>query len=305
MEDHPVEYLAAKMLLLEKEVGWKPPRDPLDPFPLDPNDAKQVDEAARLIAGFVGLARSALVVISSPLHEGVGGQIELGSSYGPLYVRVARALRVSPDAVLATLAHEITHKFLQVNPNLNLNRVGGQTWFEDETLTDIAAVWLGLGKLMLNGCQWIATTRSGPETTTTQGTVGYLSPAQFAFVYLLVSSIRGLSEEDCKRGLSANALYLLRKARQDYGNCLDNDWIESRLQSLGLAPLVELDADGAEQAIEPEPALSEGAAGGPRFNTPSRGSTFGDRVRLGLVLFFVGLATAPFWMPLLRALLSR
>ena len=85
--------------------------------------------------------------------------------------------------------------------------------YENEVLTDIATVFLGLGKLMLNGCEI--------KTTTEQLRSGYLDQKQLAFVYRVVCAMRRISSEEMMSGLSQEAIRAVCACdvyREDYFN---------------------------------------------------------------------------------------
>jgi hypothetical protein len=208
--------LTAKLKLLEEAVGHKASYRLLDPFPLDSSDAIQIQAAARRIAEFVGLGQFTFIVGSCRQKENVGGHIDMHPSGEAVFIEMAPHVRAHPRSVLALLAHEITHKYLQINA------VSIGFWpnhiRENEILTDVASVWLGLGKLVLNGCETesrhATQTPSGRLTTTTRHRLGYLSKDQFAFVYLLVCTMRAIPETEFRRSLTSEALDELRDARQ-------------------------------------------------------------------------------------------
>jgi hypothetical protein len=237
----------AKVRLLEETVGARASYLFLDPFQVKPHDAVHVQAAARRIAEFVGLSRYRFIVSICRQEHGVGGQVELQPSGEDVFVEVSATLQQTPTTVLATLAHEITHKYLQVNgvscgPGLNHRH-------EDEVLTDIASVWLGLGKLVLNGCESQATnveeTPNGTRTTTTSHRVGYLAMHDFAFVYLLISTMRGVSSADYERGLTPAAMGALHHADRRYRHYLKNNW-RSVDAANGIRSQLERAADEAQ-----------------------------------------------------------
>jgi hypothetical protein len=91
---------------------------------------------------------------------------------------------------------------------------------DNEVLTDITAIYLGLGKLMLNGCecqrQWRQRTSQGTETTTTTLRSGYLTLDQFAFVYRLVCGMRRIPENTYLGGLSSGAVSAVKRSVSRY-----------------------------------------------------------------------------------------
>lgn len=233
----------AKVRLLEESVGHKASHQLLDPFALDPGDAVQVQEAGRRIAEFTGLGSYRFVINFRAQDEHTagrielrddvsmkGGHIDLRASFGKeCLIELSETIRSSSAAVVATLAHEITHKYLHVN---HVSSGLGPT--QDEVLTDIALVWLGLGKLALNGCESrsVQSNWSRTRTTTTHQRVGYLTRTQFAFIYLLVSTMRGLSETAYEHALSVDALAALHEVRQRYSGYFSHHWRTDEVPAL-------------------------------------------------------------------------
>jgi hypothetical protein len=154
--------------------------------------------------------------------------------------------------VLATLAHEITHKYLHRN-GINCG-LGPVFEYENEILTDIAAIYIGLGKLYLNGCQCSNTTKvsnSNITTTTTEKMqVGYLNQSQLAFVYRLICAMRNLPSAKIKSGLKADSLQMVRNCEKTH-----SEYIAEKFQSSQF--LEELVNCRKQQVGEAQVALSE------------------------------------------------
>jgi hypothetical protein len=176
----------------------------MEPFSVCSSDILDIQRAAKQISEFVGLKGLTFIVITTQLRKGVGGNIELRTEDNAVFVELSTETLKFSDAVLATLAHEITHKYLH-RKGINCG-LGPVFEYENEILTDIAAIYIGLGKLYLNGCQCSNTTKVSNSNTTTTTTekmrVGYLDQSQLAFVYRLVCAMRNLS--------SANSLLSYR-----------------------------------------------------------------------------------------------
>lgn len=200
-----------KLIILEEQTGYKTGYQIFKPFYLDARDIVAIQNAAKKIAKFIGLQDLTFIVGTAKQEEKVGGHVELEYGQKQVFVEIADNTAKFGDAVLATLAHEITHKYLQINGFL-----GGTDpirKYENEVLTDIATVFLGLGKLMLNGCEI--------KTTTEQLKSGYLDQKQLAFVYRVLCAMRGISSEEMMSGLSREAVRAVRACdvyREDYFN---------------------------------------------------------------------------------------
>lgn len=100
------------------------------------------------------------------------------------------------------LAHEMTHAFLTYNgilledPN------------ENEMFTDLAAVFIGLGKLLLNGLLVAL-----DEHLSEGHGLGYLSPESIVYCYKRVNAYRSISEEAATKNLTPEATNRLSNFR--------------------------------------------------------------------------------------------
>lgn len=215
-----IEDYIKKLVMLEKQLGTKTKYQLFEPFPLNPSDPIAIQDAAKKIAEFVGLHNLTFIVGIAKQKEKVGGHVELQYGRREVFIEISENIAKFDAAVLATLAHEITHKYLQIN-NISVGTSSIHE-YENEVLTDITAVFLGLGKLMLNGCE-IENVRLEARTegayVTEQLKSGYLDREQLAFVYRMVCAMRRISNQDMVSGLSAEALSAIRaydSYQQDY-----------------------------------------------------------------------------------------
>lgn len=202
----------AKLLLLEKAVGHKVSYHLLDPFHLHTASTDgyvEIQRAAKRIAEFVGLTGLTFLIEPTHLAEGTCGRIELQSAGSEVFVQISPDLFGFPSAVLATISHEIAHKFLHTN------RIawgdGPADHYHNEVLTDVAGVFLGLGKLMLNGHCAERTVENASGRTKHTRKVGYLDGNQLAFVYLLTCHMRQIARKDFLDGLTPHAVSILQQ----------------------------------------------------------------------------------------------
>lgn len=209
-----------KLVILEKQLGTKTKYQLFEPFPLNPSDPIAIQDAAKKIAEFIGLHNLTFVVGIAKQKEKVGGHVELQYGGKEVFIEISENIAKFDVAVLATLAHEITHKYLHIN-NISVG-TGSIREYENEVLTDITAVFLGLGKLMLNGCE-IENVRLEARTdgtyVTEQLKSGYLDCEQLAFVYRMVCAMRRISDQEMVSSLSTEALSAIRACdsyQQDY-----------------------------------------------------------------------------------------
>ncbi|MDD3633193.1 MAG: hypothetical protein PHW38_05335 [Candidatus Cloacimonetes bacterium] len=202
-----IEDYLNKIILLEKRIGAKTTYQILEPFYVDTKNIISIQKTATKIAHFIGLNNLTFVVSKSTLRPDIGGQIELDNE-NLVLIKISDNIVESADAVLATLSHEITHKYMQIHA-ISCG-TGPLSEYENEILTDITTIFLGFGKLLLNGCEVIKkkiklelyNSVIFEETIK----VGYLDRKQIAFVYRLICAMRKISNNDMLSGLSSEAL---------------------------------------------------------------------------------------------------
>jgi len=199
MTDLFVKEVTEKLMLLERRTGASVKYNIFPPLPQPLFAAGAIQVAAKDIAEFVGLPWLTFVVGFAKQKEGVAGHIELKYSGKEVYIEI-EPMTGFPDVVAATLCHEICHKWLQVKGIVQPIEI------ENERLTDITAVFLGLGKIMLNGCVSTdeETHPNGTRVTRTMKS-GYLSRDEFAFVYRLVCAMRKIPASEYLRDLYPDA----------------------------------------------------------------------------------------------------
>ena len=215
-----------KITFLEKQVGAYVGYKPLEPFWVPGKgfmDSIRLQGAAKEIAVFLGLNEYTFLITVTKQKPNMAGKIELKYSGNDVFVEMSEDVQGFEDAVIATMAHELTHKYMQVNGiSLGTNIVKE---YENEVLTDITAIFLGLGKFLLNGCLNEKTYQEYRgidkyEVTKTMK-VGYLTQRQMAFVYQLLCSMRGISKEDMLSNLNwkaKDAILSCDRYTEDYFN---------------------------------------------------------------------------------------
>jgi len=215
-----------KLILLEKQVGVKDSGQLLDPYLFNMGDIIEIQNGAAIIADFVGLKGLSFIVAQAKQERGVVGLIELTDQGNDVFIEISDKIKEFDAVILATLAHEITHKFLHKN-GISCGNTPSHK-YENEVLTDIASVYLGLGKLMLNGCEYkIVREEKIPEgirkiTKTVKS--GYLNRKQLSVVYLLFCAMQQISVREYEYGLTTDALDVLWKCRKKYRFYLDEDF---------------------------------------------------------------------------------
>lgn len=205
------------LLLLEQHLGATTKYENLEPFSVNPSCPVDTQRAARRIAEFLGLEGLVFVVAIARQRPDIGGRIEISRDQSHVLIEVDSDVARSPSSLLATLAHEITHKYLHMH-QIALPP-GPTSQYEDELLTDVAAVFLGLGKLMLNGCESQIELDDEPFHTgiASEATLkaGYLDRSQLALVYRVVSFMRETSRHNVRAGLSCESLKAMNEASRN------------------------------------------------------------------------------------------
>jgi len=177
-----------------------------------------VQKEASKMMKFVGLLHHVACISYTNTKEGTGGNIELDNSE-TVFIDINQDYKNDKEKTLAVMAHEICHKVLFVHGLYYPNNC-----IENELLTDISTVYVGFGKLSLNGCynerisnsrewkgnQWV------DVTTTHKEFIGYLSLKQFAFVYNIVCNVYRIPDEIKMSGLSRLATNEVRCSAPQY-----------------------------------------------------------------------------------------
>ena len=238
--DIPVAQHINNLLVLERQLGTKVDykiHEP--PFLMDQGDIISLQSAAKELAGYIGLSNLIFIVAIAKQKEKIGGHIDLRSNQNEVFIEISEDVLKYKNSVLATLAHEITHKFLQINgitlPDEKMN----------EILTDTASVYLGFGKIMLNGCENYTTKHekdwNGEKTITETLCTGYLNRDQFAFIYKLVCIMHNIPYDEYGLRLSHDAQQALddvSRQHQEYFNVTLNS--KSELTKLADKLLIEI-----------------------------------------------------------------
>jgi len=221
MKEKPIAFLQL-VRHLEEAVGERTGYALLDPFScqtlMDGRPAiVAIQSAGKIIAQHLGLADYVFVIVVTNQKPNTAGHIELDHSDRYVFVELSPEVCGYKDAVLAVLCHELSHKFLHTH-GIKI----GTTVLEQEFLTDVTAVYLGLGKIMLNGCECRSVkqrTQDGKTSTETHVLrTGYISRDCFAFVYRLVCAMRRISRDTCLRGLSVAAREAVQAVESKYAN---------------------------------------------------------------------------------------
>jgi len=106
-----------KITFLEKQIGDSVGYKPMEPFWVPGKgflEPIRLQGAAKEIATFLGLKNyTFLITVSKKLTN--AGQIELKYLGNEVFVEISEDVQGFEDAVIATLSHELTHKYMQLN----------------------------------------------------------------------------------------------------------------------------------------------------------------------------------------------
>jgi len=208
-----------KLMLLEKKTGSSVHYRIMPPILAPFHDCISIQKVARQIADSIGLSQFTFIIAFAKQKQNVGGHIDLRTDGAEVFIEIDPDAVAFPDSVGATLCHEICHKWLQVMG------ISSPIEMDNEILTDITAVFLGFGKIMLNGCN-VKTVRKervaeGTRTTTETRTSGYLKRDQLAFAYRLVCGMRNVARSEYMQGLSSEAVDAVRACDGKFGHYYD------------------------------------------------------------------------------------
>jgi hypothetical protein len=171
-----------------------------------------IQSVAEAIAKHLGIGQSITVNYDwgIKMDPEVAGRINFSSP--TQYIQIPFFYAGKKYALGSILAHEMSHTFLLFKG----------IWFEDqkenEMFTDLGAVFVGLGKLLLNGLVVPIS-----EATGEGHVLGYLSPDLIAYSYKMVNRYRSIKEEVSMENLLPKAKRMLRNPQineeTDNGTC--------------------------------------------------------------------------------------
>jgi hypothetical protein len=134
---------------------------------------------------------------------------------GTFSLFIDRGLYRSTDALRMALAHELTHLYLLLNgqqvlpDHVTTTGTTGSLPLREEIRTDVAAILLGFGKLMLNGAFGYAKLY---ERAGYVAQLGYLSVSSFVHLYCTVNTLVGVPPNVAMDGLNIAARTVVSSA---------------------------------------------------------------------------------------------
>jgi hypothetical protein len=238
--------LIEKVHFLESKLGEKRKYSMLLPFKFNSSNVAEVQKAGKIIQQHLGLPSLTFIITYVQQKSNVGGYIELDNN-NEVFIEIDIKFRNDCDFILAILAHEICHKYLHVN-GLKLFPE-----FENEMLTDAATVFMGLGKLSLNGCEKTSCSTSTlpdstTKTTTTQK-VGYMNRQQFAFIYRLIGEMNKVSQTEMLLGLTAEASSVVAAIELYESYYFNKKFFDSELAKQEILDLLKGEIEASQKKI--------------------------------------------------------
>lgn len=221
MNQLPCQDYIDKIILLENHSYRMKNYELLNPPDYDGNlDVIEIQKISKILSQHIGYDKLIFTVSLKNFNKTHGTFQEVYSNNTAanilldesedVLIHLSRDLDKYPDSILATLSHEISHKYIHFN-KLTFNNS-----YENEVFTDLTSVFLGFGKLMLNGVEVTkkTTTRNVENTYTKK--VGYLNREQLAFIYLTVNYLNGVSRLSFYSQLRTDVIKAVKEVEKKY-----------------------------------------------------------------------------------------
>jgi len=218
MSEQKLKSYVDKLAFLELKTGHKVHYRVMPPITEPFRDTLAMQSVGRQIAEFIGLTDFTFVIAVAQQKDNIGGHIDLSTRGKEVFVEVASDMMKFPDAVAATLCHEACHKWLQVNG------LESPIKSDNEILTDITSIFLGFGKIMLNGCSTANELYENAGINTETMKVGYLDRDHLAFVYRMVCAMRKIAAWDYMNGLNRGALSVVHGCDLSHGHLYEQNF---------------------------------------------------------------------------------
>ena len=195
----------SNLSLLEAKIPFNIKTPVFEPFAFNSDNIVEINKVAKKIAAFLGIKNYTFIVTPTSLDNKTAGIIEVNNQK-EVFIEVSNEILKFTNILLATLVHEIAHKYL------NILNVGYNDPAANERLTDLACIYFGFGKIMLNGLaesvhisNYIYSSKSG-----------YLSLNEIAFILNIIYSRYNNSKKDLLEGLDGQKAYMVLKTNRRY-----------------------------------------------------------------------------------------
>lgn len=192
-------------LLLEENIGKPKPI-------LDPLTGYSLDEAANIILAHIGFTPDHKIpIIIQPLGYTISGKFVCNHSTGDI-PKIYIDDKLTHDGMLEVLCHELTHYYMFYHGMMH------NFYIDDEIMTDYAAIYLGLGKMLLNGYY-------GSKTSSTMY-LGYVNRWYRTIMYILVCNMNNVDSGARVSHLLPECLSEINTVSNCCGKYIDDSYYE-------------------------------------------------------------------------------
>lgn len=172
------------------------------------SDSFDLTKAASLMLHHVGLHGYTPIIVHERLNDKTAGYINMNSDTD-FFITIDLNQSSTREQRLCILSHEICHKFMYVN---NFRDTG----MKNEYLTDACAVYVGFGKMMIEGCETTSVRQYENKKIINTKAIGYLEKWQLTYLYYIknpltfIQKLKKLLERlwDGTKEFAANHIYL-------------------------------------------------------------------------------------------------
>lgn len=191
-----------RFAILEESLNFEYTSEIIIPQDLisDNMDMPEFNKIAKFLMSCFGFQNVIPICGFSEEKKGTAGHTEyidedkdgVIKMFFPIVINIGRDAIGNPERILAIFVHEICHNVLRLNNFPILNGL------ENEIYTDLATIYLGLGKYTLRGHKYIKTKKVNLgfqinyETNTS--TIGYLTEDTYNRAYILNQIFRGYND---------------------------------------------------------------------------------------------------------------
>ena len=220
MSQIPCQDYIDKIILLENHSYRMKKYKLINPLDYDGDlDVIKIQKIAKILSQHIGYEKLIFTISFKDFDKTHGtiqevfsntaGNVLLDDSEDVL-IHISRSLNQYPASILATLSHEISHKYI------HFNRLTFSNSYENEVFTDLTSIYLGFGKLMLNGVDVTKKTNYGNVEKTYTKKVGYLNREQLSFIYLVINHSLGEQRLSFYSNLKAEVVKAVKKVEVEH-----------------------------------------------------------------------------------------
>jgi hypothetical protein len=226
-----IDQIIARLIYLNSVIPNPSPRTLLPKFSLPKKSSDLVislQKAARTIATYLDLSDLTFLVTLQSQEKNIAGRIHLNTNSSLVEIELSPDILSFEDAIIATVCHEVVHRFLFRHGINNRNKL------ENEKLTDTAAAYLGLGHLMIEGCACERTDYTARGRSITKLRTGYLTSEEFGLTYAFVALARESRGLDVFKKLSSDAERRVDFAKVSFLEAFPKETEKKRLPQLAV-----------------------------------------------------------------------